>query len=207
MPKDNEGLDGTGGGADGGTSPGLGVGPGGGLGGSAGGVGGGLGEQGATSQSSAAGRSSAPQDLTGLDAGDGSDGPDDIEALRAENAELKARLVDMEAALASAEAMHELERLLLDAGVIDLETAMALASPRLMSGEPASAVADALAQSKPFLFASAVTRPSAGRSAGSSMSGRSALANENGLDTLASEARRTGDRRALTRYLRHRRRA
>ncbi|MGP1273643.1 MAG: hypothetical protein ACTS22_09955 [Phycisphaerales bacterium] len=132
-----------------------------------------------------------------------SDSTGDIETLQAENAALQERVAELESALAAMESLHKLERELLDAGVVDLETALALAEPRVRAGEEASAVASSLVSGKPFLFASPVLH-GAGAGGGSSQSARSG-ASAGGLGSLADEARRTGDRRVLTRYLRQRR--
>jgi hypothetical protein len=122
--------------------------------------------------------------------------------LAAENESLRARVAELEAALSSLESGQALERALLDEGVIDLETALALAGPRVAGGEEASSVAAELARSKPFLFrrASALAGSSVGASASGVSGGEAAT-----LSSLAAEARRSGDRRALSRYLRLRR--
>lgn len=128
---------------------------------------------------------------------------DELAALAAENASLKARIAEMEASMALAEARHALERLLVDAGVIDLETALTLAEPELVSGEPAEAVASGLVAGKPFLFAGGAA-PGRSTGLGSAM-GTGRGEDRSPLSSLADEARRTGDRGALTRYLRRRR--
>jgi hypothetical protein len=128
----------------------------------------------------------------------GSDG-DAAEELAAENEALRARVVELESALAGVERRFELERALMDAGVIDLETALAVAATRVDSELGPAAVVSELLATKPFLFR--VTRPSVRGSA----SGGSSSGSASSLTSLAEEARTTGDRRALTRYLRRRR--
>ncbi|MEO1585256.1 MAG: hypothetical protein AAFR96_11890 [Planctomycetota bacterium] len=126
-----------------------------------------------------------------------------LEAALAENEVLRARLAELEAALAGVERRYELERALVDAGVIDVETALTvLGTGADSAGEvgDVSAVVSGLASSKPFLFRSGA----GGRGAGSAVSG-AAGGEASSLTGLADEARRSGDRRALTRYLRKRR--
>ncbi|MEL7484765.1 MAG: hypothetical protein AAFN41_10465 [Planctomycetota bacterium] len=153
------------------------------------------------------GTNTPSQDAAGL-----ADGPEDAvnddsassceelaEELAAENEALRGRVAELESMLAGVELRFELERSLIDAGVIDIETALAVSEARVEAGDDPSAIVSELVSTKPFLFRSA--RPS-GR--GSALGGAAA-----GIDTpltgLADEARRTGDRRALTRYLRKRR--
>lgn len=119
--------------------------------------------------------------------------------LAAENEMLRGRVAELESALAGVERRFELERALSDAGVIDLETALAVADGRVASGEAVPSIVSELVASKPFLFR--VAR-SPGRG---SASGGAAVGSESSLSGLADEARKTGDRRALTRYLRKRR--
>ncbi|MEM8758494.1 MAG: hypothetical protein AAGF47_12030 [Planctomycetota bacterium] len=136
-----------------------------------------------------------------------------VERLTEENAALRAQLSEMESAMALSESRHELERALVDAGVVDLETALVLAGPGLEGGRGADELAAELVAGKPFLFAggSAPGRQAdgssgraVGRLAGSSMGMRRG-SDRTPLSALADEARRTGDRGALTRYLRRRR--
>lgn len=142
----------------------------------------------------------------GLDAGASDAVQDDpasegesVEELVAANELLRERVAELESALAGVERRFELERALMDAGVIDLETALAVSGTRLDSDLGPAAIVSELVASKPFLFR--VAR-SAGR--GSASGGASAAAGSS-LTSLADEARTTGDRRALTRYLRRRR--
>ncbi len=181
------------GGRSGGLVPGGSDGGGGGGGGAAGGVG--VDGNGAAQQFEG-GLAAVAQALS--DDPDGDCG-EVAEALAAENEALRARVSELESALAGVERRFELERALVDAGVIDLETALAVADARLAAGGAPAVIASELASSKPFLFRSA-------RSAvrGSALGGASARAGAS-LSGLADEARQTGDRRALTRYLRKRR--
>jgi len=119
-----------------------------------------------------------------------------------ESALLKAveRIADLEKQLTEAKGSHELERQLVEAGVLDLETATVLAERRL-SGSEASVgevVAD-LASSKSFLF-----RTKRQGSSGSAVSGGPAVVRDS-LSELADEAMQSGDRRAVLRYLKRRR--
>lgn len=150
---------------------------------------------GGTQGGGSAERTDAPLDLE-IQGGEGC--VERVEELEAQNAALVARVSELESALSALECGHALERALLDEGVIDLETALALAGPRVAGGEEAGAVAADLARSKPFLFRRAPA--SAGASASGVAGGGAAT-----LSSLASEARRSGDRRALSRYLRLRR--
>ncbi|MEO1716957.1 MAG: hypothetical protein AAFR76_07565 [Planctomycetota bacterium] len=121
------------------------------------------------------------------------------EALAAENEALRGRVAELEATLAGVERRFELERSLADAGVIDLETAMAVAEARVDAGDAPASIVSELVASKPFLF-----RGPRSSARGSALGGASVAA-ESSLSGLADEARRSGDRRALTRYLRKRR--
>lgn len=107
--------------------------------------------------------------------------------------ELEKKLLDVERA-------QQLERLLIEAGTVDLETAQILAERRLASTEAsAHEVVQELVSTKGHLFRS----PQRGIT-GSAVSGGPASATDS-LSELAAEARRTGDRRAVLRYLRGRR--
>ncbi len=112
----------------------------------------------------------------------------------------QARIAELERRLASESMRTELERQLVDAGAVDLETATVLAERRLAEGGlTVGEAVSALAQSKGFLF----RKP--GRSVGASaLSGAPARAKDS-LEELAHEARETGDRRAVLKYLRRRR--
>ena len=126
---------------------------------------------------------------------------EDLVASLEEELELsRAKISDLERQLASETMQSELERQLVDAGAVDLETAIVLAELRLAEGGVTIAEAvGSLMQSKGFLF----RRP--GRTAGASaLSGAPARPKES-LEELAHEARETGDRRAVLRYLRRRR--
>ena len=141
-----------------------------------------------------------------------------LEEAEAEIEALRARVVELEADLASAldgrEAMeqtHAIEKAVTKAGAIDHETACLLVSLAIDAG--AESVTSALAgvmESKPYLFGpggshGVGSRCVAGRSLGVA-SMPSAPAPEP-LELAAKEAGRTGDRSALLRYLRLRRSA
>lgn len=107
---------------------------------------------------------------------------------------------ELEKKLLDAERAQQLERLLIEAGTVDLETAQILAERRLASTEAsAHEVVQELVSTKGHLFRS----PQRGIT-GSAVSGGPASATDS-LSELAAEARRTGDRRAVLRYLRGRR--
>lgn len=130
----------------------------------------------------------------------GADRADADAALREELAQANERIAALEAQLSDASQGHELERLLIEAGAIDLETAAVLAERRMAeTGVTAEEAVRALVNAKGYLFRS-VSRPRYA-SAVSGAPGRSAGA----LEDLAIEARETGDRRAVLRYLRRRR--
>ena len=120
-----------------------------------------------------------------------------VEALEAENEALRGQVSELESALGAMEHRFELERALTDAGVVDLETALAVVEVE-PGGDAATAVSE-LIRAKPFLFRATSSRP-----VGSAVSGGAAR-DSGSLSGLAEEARRSGDRRALTRYLRKRR--
>lgn len=141
------------------------------------------------------------------DADEGGGEEPTIDDLREELELAEERIADLERLLARESERHALERLLEDAGAKDPETALVL-SERLLTGgglTPAEAVAR-LVQTKAYLFRSASAARGAepgGRGAGA-LSGEPARALDS-LESLASEARETGDRRAVLRYLRRRR--
>ncbi|MEM1184160.1 MAG: hypothetical protein AAGI53_04070 [Planctomycetota bacterium] len=118
-------------------------------------------------------------------------------------AELEADLARAEARLAAQAQRTAVERELAAAGVVDLETGLALAE-RLFEGgdedDPVRAVARIRAR-KPFLFETRRERASA--MSGEAPGTPGALSAE--LDEIASSARATGDRKELLRYLRARR--
>ena len=123
-----------------------------------------------------------------------------VQELQAELAQVKQRLGQAEAALVDQRQSHELEQQLMDAGAIDVETAKILAEARLRTGE--STVEDVISElvaSKKFLFRS---RKKA--AVGSAVSGSPSVV-KSPLEDLAEQARQTGDRRALLKYLRQRR--
>lgn len=111
---------------------------------------------------------------------------------------LSAELAQAREALDAAERRHAIERELIRARAIDIETAALLTEAAIQNMDGAD-VADAVAElrrAKPFLFRSA--------SGGGAVS--AAMEDGNGELTRAAEAaRQTGDRRALIRYLRLRR--
>ncbi|HED54225.1 MAG TPA: hypothetical protein ENJ00_08495 [Phycisphaerales bacterium] len=113
---------------------------------------------------------------------------------------MKEQLAQAQSALIEQKQAQELEQQLVEAGAIDVETAKVLAEARLRTGDATiEEVVSELAASKKFLFRS--RKKSA---AGSAVSG-SPSAMKTPLEDLADQARQTGDRRALLRYLRQRR--
>jgi len=119
-----------------------------------------------------------------------------VQELEALAAELARKLEMAQSESAAAERKRQVEKALSDTGAIDLETASMLLEGALGgAGTPdiAGAVAD-LRRRKPFLFG-------AGARA-SAMSGLASAPAESSLSTIADEARATGDRHALLRYLR-----
>ncbi|MEM7755179.1 MAG: hypothetical protein AAF297_06045 [Planctomycetota bacterium] len=134
----------------------------------------------------------------------------DTAALQQRIAELEADLAKAEARLSAQSERITLERELTAAGVVDLETGVALAERLLEMGDeddPARAVARLRAR-KPFLFPDGGTvheGPGAKASRASAMSGDVRGGGLGAIDEMASSARATGDRRELLRYLRARR--
>lgn len=121
-----------------------------------------------------------------------------VEALREQVAALEGELAGEREAVDEAERQREIERQLREARAIDLETARLLTESAVAGmDEPdvARAVAE-LRKSKPFLFA-----PSVGAGTGV-MAGHIAHGGKNELACAAQDARSSGDRRALLRYLR-----
>lgn len=123
---------------------------------------------------------------------------DQSDELRRELGEAQERIASLEARLTEQSRAIEIERLLVEAGTVDLETARVLVDRRLAAGDVApDAAVRALVSAKGYLFRSA--QPVA-----SAVSGAPSRAPDE-LDELAIEARQTGDRRAVLRYLRRRR--
>jgi hypothetical protein len=123
--------------------------------------------------------------------------------VRAELEQARAALADSQRTLGAIQQRREIEQALAEQGAIDLDSAVLLVEQAMAAGSAdgsaglvAGAVA-ALQRSKPLLF-----RPPAGRRT-SAMAGEVSSAPV--LDSAALEARQTGDRRALMRYLRLRR--
>lgn len=115
--------------------------------------------------------------------------------LRLRLAETEQRLAQARQALDAAQRRHALERELWMQGALDIDTAATLAEAALTpDADVRAAVAD-LKRRTPFLFR-ATPAPSA-------MAAHPAPASD--LDRAAAEARQSGDRRALLRYLRLRR--
>jgi len=122
-----------------------------------------------------------------------------LEACRSESAELRE-------SLASVEGRREMERALLDEQAVDLESALLLTEAAVAEMEEPdvrAAVAE-LRRRKPFLFAGG-----RGSAAGAMSGSAGAPGSERGgeLAKAAVDARLSGDRRALLRYLRLRRQA
>ncbi|GAB4384306.1 MAG: hypothetical protein Kow0022_06460 [Phycisphaerales bacterium] len=114
-------------------------------------------------------------------------------------AEIESQLEQLRAANARAERERELEVELGMAEAIDIETARLLAE-HLMAADESMSIADAVAhlrQTKPFLFRTSPRR--------TVMSGQVTPSGRDVLEDLADEARSSGDRTALLRYLRARR--
>ena len=123
-----------------------------------------------------------------------------VQQLQSELAQVKEALAQARAALVEQKQSQELEQQLIEAGAIDIETAKILAEARLRTGESTvEEVVSELAASKKFLFRS---RKKA--AAGSAVSGSPSVV-KSPLEDLADQARQTGDRRALLKYLRQRR--
>ncbi len=122
--------------------------------------------------------------------------------------ELEKLLDQAREALDSVERRRRVDLALLEADAVDLESARLLTELALGEMErPDEAVAvGELKRRKPFLFRSRPARMG-GMGGGGAMSGRSRQAASDSLLELAEEASRSGDRRALLRYLQARRAA
>lgn len=121
----------------------------------------------------------------------------EVEELRMRLSETESQLEQARGALEMARREHELEVQLHRAGVVDAETARALIGPRVEAGEGVASVVAELRRTKPFLFGE-------GYGARGSIGGVSG----GGIDPAemaAEQARQSGDRRALLKYLRLRR--
>ncbi len=113
-------------------------------------------------------------------------------------AELAQKLEAAQARAAAMERRQQVEKTLSEHGAIDLETTSLLLDSALGEGgaDIAGAVAD-LRRRKPFLFGAPARH--------SAMSGMSEPAAPDALASAAEEARASGDRNALLRYLRMKR--
>ncbi|MBX3323967.1 MAG: hypothetical protein KF757_13375 [Phycisphaeraceae bacterium] len=122
-----------------------------------------------------------------------------VEELEARVSEVESQLASAKAEASQAEQRRELELELTLAGAIDLETATLLAHQALdqMESPDVRAVIADLKRRKSFLF-----RPA---SPASAMSGHVASGGGDLLEDLASEARQSGNRTAVLKYLRARR--
>ncbi len=121
--------------------------------------------------------------------------------LENELAELEQTLSETRAALDDAERRHEIDRQLVEADAVDLETARLLTEAsvgQMGEGDVSEAVSE-LKRTKPFLFKRAA------RAQASAMSGALECGRCDELQDAAENARATGDRRTLLRYLRLRR--
>lgn len=121
-----------------------------------------------------------------------------VEELQGQVARLEGELAGEREAVDAAEQRRQIEQQLREARAIDLETARLLTESAVQAmDEPdvARAVSE-LRRSKPFLFAPSV---SAGTAV---MAGHIAGGGKNELACAAEDARSSGDRRALLRYLR-----
>lgn len=123
-----------------------------------------------------------------------------VDELETALVEAMERIAELEKQLADASTSQELERQLVEAGVLDLETATVLAERRLAASDATiGEVVSDLVSSKSFLFKATRRGP-----AGSAVSGGPSAARDS-LSELAEEAMQTGDRRAVLRYLKRRR--
>ena len=123
-----------------------------------------------------------------------------IDSLEEQLDEAHERIATLERPLTTESRRHELEKMLADAGVIDIETALVLAERKLESeGVTVEQAVSSLMSSKGFLF----RRPE--RASGASALAGSPARSKDSLEDLAREASETGDRRAVLRYLRRRR--
>jgi hypothetical protein len=119
--------------------------------------------------------------------------------------DLERTLTEARASLDAVERRHAIDLALLEADAADLESARLLtevAVTAMPTRDIKAAVADLRAR-KPFLFRARANSNPPAAAMSSAPSARSALRSD--ADSAADEAARTGDRRALLRYLRARR--
>jgi len=134
--------------------------------------------------------------------GDGASGAGEsgaADALRVKLAETEKLLAQAREAVDASERKRQIERELWQEGAVDVETAAMLTEAAVAGMEKADvrAAVGELKKRKPFLF-----RGSPARGAAAGMGGK---VEGDGLAAAAAEARESGDRRALLRYLRLRR--
>lgn len=132
-----------------------------------------------------------------------SDPQAEIDELKAMIASLRSELAAANEAVAMVERRSRIEREVARANAVDTETACLLTEVAIAGmDEPDVAIAvRELRSKKPFLFADA----GAGKKSGSSMSAMPRRGRADVLDTMAGDARSSGDRGALLRYLQARR--
>ena len=137
-------------------------------------------------------------DETKTNEGAASTGGDAPADLRHKLAQTEQLLSQAREALDAAERKRQIERELWQEGAVDVETAAMLTEAAVAGMKPGDvrvAVAD-LKKRKPFLFRASASR-------GSGVMGGQSVGDH--LVAAAAEARESGDRRALLRYLRLRR--
>lgn len=145
--------------------------------------------------------SAATLDGDGADEEPASEPEDRVEALLAEVAALRRELADAKTAAERAARRAAIERALTDAGAIDLEITTPLVERAMAETDApdAAAAVRSVRDAKGFLFRRAVSASAKGSAmAGASVRGA-------GLEDLAGDARSSGDRGDLLRYLRARR--
>lgn len=126
-----------------------------------------------------------------------------VEELEEQIGVLEAQAAELEAALATSDQRRQIDRYLTEAEAIDIETA-ALLTEVAVAGMDEPDVARAISElrdRKPFLFGRRGGRIGSGMSAFGSVG--DPVVDE--LDRAATEARESGDKRTLLRYLRIRR--
>lgn len=129
-----------------------------------------------------------------------------VAALEARIAALEAELAESEARVVATERRYEIDRVLADAGALDAETARVMTETFIeqMQLDDVAEAVELLRERKPFLFSRGSAAVPPGLPSGAS-AGAAASPGAADLEDMAEEARSSGARRELLRYLRARR--
>jgi len=118
--------------------------------------------------------------------------------------ELITRIAELEGEILTLNRTHEIDRALLLASPIDLDSARAVARSCIKEGDDVARAIQAMKASKPFLFSPIGNAPVARQSPSVMNAAAEPASAREAAQALADEARATGDRRSMLAYLRAR---